>query len=712
MINRSLFTLQSLRERVRAMFTHAYDGYIHNAYPYDELRPITCDGHDTWGSFSLTLIDALDTLIIMGNHTEFSRVANLLINKMHFDIDINASVFETNIRVVGGLLSAHLFSKRAGMDLEPGWPCSGPLLRMAETMARKLLPAFDTPTGMPYGTVNLRHGVPEGETTVTCTAGVGTFLIEFGTLSRLTGDSVFEKVAMRAMRALWKSKSNLGLVGNHIDVATGKWTALDAGIGGGIDSYFEYLVKGAIMFNKSELLDMFHEYEKSLEKHVKRDDWYLWAHMTKGSITLPVFTSLDAFWPGIQSMVGDIEKGMKTIHNFHQVWKQFGFIPEYYNIPKGDVHQGREGYPLRPELAESAMYLYQATKDPYLLQIGIDMLEAIEYSTWTKCGYATVKDVQNHQLENRMESFFLAETTKYLYLLFDTDNFIHNTGNKGTLIETPNGECIIDTGAYVFNTEAHPMDIAAVHCCSAGKKENDRIIQEMHDNIDLLSLIGIDFEEDILSTRDRGKKSSKSENDFVSNFKSDIGKLSLEEVIENAAMELDISNSDGGDIMLDEGGTETMNDQQLDSSSECDDDINEGSKESVVDLGEISNEKLADVEMSKIPHKSDDSEASKVKTLPKDDSDINTNVKIEERPIQTAKNYKILGPQIQKLFGLFLGNGSPSTVKRKPSVKHLYQTLQNFSLYLDNHPENLTCRSQPYHMRLSAMGEMFIHENS
>lgn len=72
--------------------------------------------------------------------------------------------------------------------------------------------AFDTPTGMPYGTVNLRYGVPEGETTITCTAGVGTFLIEFGTLSRLTGDPVFEKVAMRAMRALWKSKSNLGLV--------------------------------------------------------------------------------------------------------------------------------------------------------------------------------------------------------------------------------------------------------------------------------------------------------------------------------------------------------------------------------------------------------------------------------------------------------------------------------------------------------------------
>jgi len=83
---------------------------------------------------------------------------------------------------------------RATTDLEVGWPCNGPLLRMAEDVARRLLPAFDTPTGMPYGTVNLRSGVPDGETTITCTAGVGTFILEFGTLSRLTGDSVFEQV--------------------------------------------------------------------------------------------------------------------------------------------------------------------------------------------------------------------------------------------------------------------------------------------------------------------------------------------------------------------------------------------------------------------------------------------------------------------------------------------------------------------------------------
>lgn len=92
------------------MFQHAYDSYLRYAYPYDELRPLSCDGMDTWGSYSLTLIDALDMLVIMGNYTEFNRVVDIVLEKQNFDMDINVSVFETNIRIIGGLLSAHLLS--------------------------------------------------------------------------------------------------------------------------------------------------------------------------------------------------------------------------------------------------------------------------------------------------------------------------------------------------------------------------------------------------------------------------------------------------------------------------------------------------------------------------------------------------------------------------------------------------------------------------
>ena len=118
--------------------------------------------------------------------------------------------------------------------------------------------AFETDTGMPYGTVNLKHGVPQNETPITCTAGVGTFLIEFSTLSQLTGDPIFYQKAMKAVEALHNSRSDIDLVGNHINVQDGKWTATDSGIGAGVDSYFEYLIKGSMLLQMPKLMEMFY----------------------------------------------------------------------------------------------------------------------------------------------------------------------------------------------------------------------------------------------------------------------------------------------------------------------------------------------------------------------------------------------------------------------------------------------------------------------
>uniref|UniRef100_A0A2P2I5Z2 alpha-1,2-Mannosidase n=1 Tax=Hirondellea gigas TaxID=1518452 RepID=A0A2P2I5Z2_9CRUS len=461
------------REMAKRMFYHAYDGYMKYAFPYDELRPITCDGHDTWGSYSLTLIDALDTLAIMGNSSEFRKVAQIVLDRANFGSDINVSVFETNIRIVGGLVSAHLMARRMGMELEPGWPCTGPLLRLAETVAKKLLPAFHTKTGMPYGTVNLAHGVPFGETAVTCTAGVGTYLVEFGALSRLTGDPIYEKAALRAHLAAWRQRSSLDLLGNHIDVTTGRWTALDAGIGAGVDSYFEYLVKGAALLQRPELMQIFNSARLAIDRHLRHDDWHLWVTMTRGHVTMPVFQSLEAFWPGVLTLAGDVGAAQKTLFNYHQVWRQYGFTPESYNIPQGEAGSKREGYPLRPELIESLMYMFRATADRTYLALGADIITSIEHSTKTACGYATVKNVKNHQLENRMESFFLAETTKYLYLLFAEDHWMHNNGARGTVWRSAKRRCILDAGGYIFNSEAHPIDPGALSCCSPSPAEGE-----------------------------------------------------------------------------------------------------------------------------------------------------------------------------------------------------------------------------------------------
>ncbi|KAH9414764.1 ER degradation-enhancing alpha-mannosidase-like protein 2, partial [Dermatophagoides pteronyssinus] len=466
------------KEKILSMFYEAYNSYVDNAIEYDELMPISCSGINTWGTFSLSLIDALDMLAIVDNHTEFRRVAQHIIDTADFETNTNVSVFETNIRVVGGLLSAHLFSRRAGFQIENGWPCSGPLLRLAERVARKLLPAFNTSTGMPYGTINFRYGVPENETPITCTAGVGTYIVEFGTLSRLTGDPIFEEVALNALEALQRHRSKIGLLGNHINVQDGKWTATDAGIGAGVDSYFEYLVKGSILLQMPSLMEV-------------KNDWFIWVSMATGSATMPIFQSLEAFFPGLLTLMGDLDQAKKSLYNYHQVWKQYGFVPEFYDIVNGKHHK-REGYPLRPEFIESVYYLYRATKDDHLLTIGADVVNSIYYSARTDCGYATIKSVSDHTIEDRMESFFLAETLKYLFLLFDEDNFINEIGSFGTMIELENirnfknkHSCVVGSGGYVFNTEAHPVDISALTCCD---RYYGRELDFFEDNVDLYDL--------------------------------------------------------------------------------------------------------------------------------------------------------------------------------------------------------------------------------
>lgn len=109
---------------------------------------------------------------------------------------------------------------------------------------------------------------------------------------------------MNALQALYHHRSSIGLYGNHIDVQTGRWTAQDSGIGAGVDSYLEYLVKGSMLVQRPELMAIFNEGRIAIDKHLRRNDWYLWVSMHKGQVTLPVFQSLEAYWPGVLSLIG------------------------------------------------------------------------------------------------------------------------------------------------------------------------------------------------------------------------------------------------------------------------------------------------------------------------------------------------------------------------------------------------------------------------
>eukprot|EP00043_Microstomoeca_roanoka_P019332 m.216195 g.216195 ORF g.216195 m.216195 type:complete len:611 (-) comp16982_c0_seq1:63-1895(-) len=450
------FNATDFRERARQMFSFAYDNYMTNAFPHDELDPIHCKGrssdpdrtniniNDVLGNFSLTLIDTLDTLALMGNTTEFWRAVHLVIDTVDFDKDSNVQVFETNIRVLGGLLSAHLLATHPSFHLAHQ-DYHGELLLLARDLATRLLPAFDaTSSGLPYPRVNLRHGVPTHPfwRNDTNTAAVGTLLLEFGTLSRLIDDPTFEGAARRALQTLWSYRSERTLLlGNTIDVHSGRWINTMSGFGAGIDSFFEYLLKASILFCDRNLASMFQTAFTAALRMCQLPGLPLYGQvdMYAGHLMAPWVDSLQAFLPGIKVLSGDVMGAVVDHEVVYAIWRKYGALPERFNfrLKRPDIAT----YPLRPEFIESTYLLYRATGHKYYQRIGAELLLDLEHHAKVRCGYATIHDVTKMSHEDRMESFFLSETLKYLYLLFDDDNVLHSS----------------DVAAHVLTTEGHIM---------------------------------------------------------------------------------------------------------------------------------------------------------------------------------------------------------------------------------------------------------------
>ncbi len=184
----------AMAERVRQEFLHAWNGYKQYAWGHDELKPLSKGSHDWYGvSLYMTPVDALDTMILMGLKDQANEDRELIATKLSFDQDIYVKNFEITIRLLGGLLSSYQLTgdKR--------------LLALADDLGNRLLPVFNSPTGMPYVNVNLKTGAVRGEETNP--AEVGTLLLEFGTLSKLTGKPVYYDKAKRAVVELYKRRS-------------------------------------------------------------------------------------------------------------------------------------------------------------------------------------------------------------------------------------------------------------------------------------------------------------------------------------------------------------------------------------------------------------------------------------------------------------------------------------------------------------------------
>ncbi|EAW10889.1 glycoside hydrolase family 47 protein [Aspergillus clavatus NRRL 1] len=564
--------INELRKETEQMFYHGFENYLKHAFPEDELRPLSCrplvrdrdnlahaELNDVLGNYSLTLIDSLSSLAILSSSPDDGdRAFNHFQNGIRdfvglygdgsdgpagqgerargFDIDSKVQVFETVIRGLGGLLSAHLFAvgdlpitgysppepeaafakawDKAGFSGDDhgikwtnGFVYDGQLLRLAADLANRLLPAFYTDTGLPYPRVNLRYGVQRRpfyansplnankgcggsdaetcledrrrshpETTETCSAGAGSLVLEFTVLSRLTGDGRYEELAKRAFWAVWQRRSDIGLIGSGIDAESGRWVHSYTGIGAGIDSFFEYAFKSYVLLSSGQrslynlsspwqALDNYFpplsEYEHSpeaflrvwedshaaIKRHLYRGEGYQHPHLIQGDIFTGAtrafwIDSLSAFYPGLLSLAGELDEAISIHLLTTAVWNRFSGLPERWNVATGNIEGDLSWYGGRPEFVESTYYLYRATKDPWYLHVGEMVLRDIKRRCWAKCGWAGIQDVRNGELNDRMESFFLGETAKYLFLLYHPDHPLND-------LDQP----------LVFSTEGHPLII-------------------------------------------------------------------------------------------------------------------------------------------------------------------------------------------------------------------------------------------------------------
>lgn len=414
-------------QQVKQEFLHSWNAYKKYAWGHDQLKPLSKSFRNWYDeSLLMTPVDAFDTMILMGLNEEAEETKELIFKNLSFDKNIFVQNFEITIRLLGGLISAYqLDGDKRFLDL-------------AVDLGNRLLPAFNSKTGMPYVNVNLKTG--EVKNHINNPAEIGTLMLEFGMLSKLTGNSVYYDKAKHAITEVYKRRSEIGLVGTQINVETGEWTNTNSHISGMIDSYYEYLIKAYLLFDDADFKVMYDESITAVNKYlldsVSTGWWYAHADMNTGIKSRTVFGALDAFMPGMLVLGNDIETAEKIQESCYRMWKHFGIEPEELNYKTFEVTSPY--YILRPENIESAFYLYRKTKDPTYLEMGITFFESIKKYCRIDEGYASVKSIMSKEKMDSMESFYLAETLKYLYLIFAPE-------------ET------LDLTKFVFNTEAHPF---------------------------------------------------------------------------------------------------------------------------------------------------------------------------------------------------------------------------------------------------------------
>jgi mannosyl-oligosaccharide alpha-1,2-mannosidase len=400
----------ALGEDVREQMRWAWCQYRAHAWGKDQIKPLS-GGYESFPlknhHLGLTLIEALDTLWVMELDDEFRDGVEWVKANLDFDVDGEVSVFETSIRLVGGLLSAY-------------HACGDPvLLEKARDLADRLLPSFAaSPIGIPHRYINLRTGALRGQETNP--AETGTFLPEFGFLSRATGDDRYRAAAKRTLVSMFERRSRIGLLADAIDCMTGQWRSRRATIGPPSDSYYEYLWDGWDLLGDRDCLRMYRTCTAAILKHQPawRDGhlWFVNVDFETGGRLDWEQDELGSFYGGLLAQGGDAMLGAAHTRTWAATQARFGILPE--DLDGATLKPLSLSNALRPELADAAFNHWLLDRRDEWRWIVRDHYLAMKRWNKARYGFADLADVATKKQNDHCPGYWWSEQMKYYYLIF------------------------------------------------------------------------------------------------------------------------------------------------------------------------------------------------------------------------------------------------------------------------------------------------------
>ncbi|KAM7183282.1 putative mannosyl-oligosaccharide-alpha-mannosidase [Naviculisporaceae sp. PSN 640] len=498
------------RERVVEAMELSWDAYERYAWGYDEFHPIAKTGrYMAPKGLGWIIIDSLDTLMLMNLTSRLEHAREWLAKDLTWDQDQDVNTFETTIRMLGGLLSAHYLSTEFPnmapiADDDPGKPGEDLYLEKAKDLADRLLVAFDSPSGVPYASVNLgqlKGLISHDDMGASSTAETTTLQLEFKYLAKLTGEKLFWDKAEKVMQLVDDNGAKDGLVPIYIYATTGKFRGDNIRLGSRGDSYYEYLIKQYLQTNKKEPVyqEMWREALMGVRKHLitytEPSQFTIIGERPSGleGELSPKMDHLVCFMPGsialaatgglteaearkLPTWTKQDEADMQLARELMQTcWGMYKYMATglaaeitYFNIGKPplpesaphkapedfdpspdaewrkdfDVHQYDSHNLQRPETVESLFYLWRITGETKYRDWGWEMFKSfMNYTAVEEGGGFTSLSNANvipPTTRDNMESFWLAETLKYFYLLFSPNDLL------------PLDKVVINTEAHIF----------------------------------------------------------------------------------------------------------------------------------------------------------------------------------------------------------------------------------------------------------------------